>query len=128
MHFRHWRSTRRPVGAGASGIYELGEVKLVLNKYRKHPVSIAVSMALLAAAATAAMASEPTGTPTESADAQGPAQQDVPKTSPKDTEELKEETVTVVGVRASQIRAIEVKRYAPSIQDSISAESIGQLP
>ena len=28
----------------------------------------------------------------------------------------------------SQIRAIEVKRRAPSIQDSISAESIGQLP
>ena len=37
-------------------------------------------------------------------------------------------TVTVIGVRESQIRAIEVKRLAPSIQDSISAESIGQLP
>ena len=37
-------------------------------------------------------------------------------------------TVTVTGVRESQIRAIEVKRLAPSIQDSISAESIGQLP
>ena len=41
-------------------------------------------------------------------------------------DELKE--VTVTGVRESQIRAIEVKRLAPSIQDSISAESIGQLP
>ena len=37
-------------------------------------------------------------------------------------------TVTIVGVRESQERAIEVKRLAPSIQDSISAENIGQLP
>ena len=36
--------------------------------------------------------------------------------------------VIVTGVRQSQIRAIEIKRLAPSIQDSISAESIGQLP
>jgi TonB-dependent receptor len=102
----------------------------VLNVHRKHPVSIAVSMALLAAAATAAMASEQTV---------APAQQDVP-TPPappapdakkaKSDEAAKEadETVTVVGVRQSQIKAIEVKRLADSIQDSISAESIGQLP
>ena len=83
--------------------------------------------------------------PAENAGAQDPAQQDVPTTpapdakkaksgtdstgtdeGPKGAEELKELTVT--GVRASQIRAIEVKRLAPSIQDSISAESIGQLP
>jgi TonB-dependent receptor len=38
------------------------------------------------------------------------------------------ETVTITGVRQSQERAIEVKRLAPSIQDSISAENIGQLP
>src|SRR5581483_5027395 len=104
-------------------------------------------MALLAAAATAAMASEPTGAPAENPGTQGPAQQDVPATAApdankaksrtggagmdegaKDVEQSKEETVTVVGVRASQIRAIEVKRDAPSIQDSITAESIGQLP
>ncbi|HZP66345.1 MAG TPA: TonB-dependent receptor [Rudaea sp.] len=36
--------------------------------------------------------------------------------------------VEVVGVRASQMRAIETKRTAPNIQDSITAESIGQLP
>ena len=119
----------------------------MLNVHRKHPVSIAVSMALLAAAATAAMATEPTGAPAENAGAQSPAQQDISTTpapdvnttksatgatgtdvGPKSAEELKEETVTVVGVRASQIRAIELKRDAPSIQDSISAESIGQLP
>ena len=38
------------------------------------------------------------------------------------------QTITVVGVRESQIRSIELKRLAPDIQDSISAESIGQLP
>ena len=34
------------------------EGKAVSNVYRKHPLSIAISMALLAAAATSAMASE----------------------------------------------------------------------
>ena len=34
----------------------------------------------------------------------------------------------MVGVRASQERAIETKRMAQDIQDSITAESIGQLP
>jgi TonB-dependent receptor len=117
----------------------------VSNVYRKHPLSIAVSMALLAAAATSTMASEGSGTPAENAGAQDSAQQDGPtapspdakqpksgtgSTGPnagaKDSDELTE--ITVTGVRQSQIRAIELKRLAPSIQDSISAESIGQLP
>jgi TonB-dependent receptor len=131
------------MGVGASDIFEL-EVRAVSNVHRKHPVSIAVSMALLAAASSAAMASEQTGTPAANAGAQSPAQQDVPTTATPDTKKAKprsdvagtgqgaskdaEDTVTVVGVRASQIRAIELKRDAPSIQDSISAESIGQLP
>src|SRR5579863_3889838 len=38
------------------------------------------------------------------------------------------QTVTIQGVRQSQERAIELKRLAGSIQDSISAENIGQLP
>jgi len=112
----------------------------VSNVHRKHPVSIAVSMALLAAAATSAMASERTDAPAQNAGAQGPAQQDVPTTPSPDAKKAKSrtdgagtdeealETVTVVGVRESQIRAIELKRLAPNIQDSISAESIGQLP
>jgi TonB-dependent receptor len=102
-------------------------------------------MALLAAAATSSMASEHTSAPAENAGAQDPAQQDAPTIpSPdakkpksgtgsagsdagaKDSDELTE--VTVTGVRESQIRAIELKRLAPNIQDSISAESIGQLP
>ena len=48
------------------------------NVHRKHPVSIAVSMALLAAAATSAMASEGTDAPAQNAGAQSPAQEDVP--------------------------------------------------
>ncbi|MHB8478594.1 MAG: TonB-dependent receptor, partial [Steroidobacteraceae bacterium] len=95
------------------------------NVYRKHPLSIAISMALLAAAATSARASE----------AQDPAQQAGPATPSPDAKKAKPGTlsadelqeVTVTGVRESQIRAIEVKRLAPSIQDSISAESIGQF-
>ena len=87
------------------------------NLYRKHPVSIAVSMALLAAAATSAKAAEPDAAAADTP-AQNPAQPDASEV----------DTVTVYGVRQSQIRAIEVKRKAASIQDSISAESIGQRP
>ena len=92
------------------------------NVYRKHPLSIAISMALLAAAATSGVAAEGSATPTENTGTPGPAQDDKSKAD----DELNE--VTVVGVRQSQIRSIELKRDAPSIQDSISAESIGQLP
>lgn len=96
------------------------------NVYRKHPLSIAISMALLAAAAPSAMAAEPAVAPAENAGAQDSAQQGAPTTpKAKESDELQE--VTVTGVRESQIRALEVKRLAPSIQDSISAESIGQF-
>jgi TonB-dependent receptor len=111
----------------------------VSNVYRKHPLSIAISMALLAAATTSAMASEATSAPAENAGVQDPAQQGGPTTPSPDAKKAKTnngspvsddqlQEVTVTGVRESQIRAIEVKRLAPSIQDSISAESIGQLP
>ncbi|MCJ2184751.1 TonB-dependent receptor [Novosphingobium sp. 1949] len=36
--------------------------------------------------------------------------------------------IIVTGIRASQQRAIETKREAPSVVDSISAEDIGKLP
>jgi len=102
----------------------------VSNVYRKHPLSIAISMVLLAAAAASARAAESASAPAGNAGAQGPAQQDGPTKPASEAgtaaDELME--VTVTGVRQSQIRAIELKRLAPSIQDSISAESIGQLP
>jgi TonB-dependent receptor len=96
-------------------------------------------MALLAAMAASAMASPRTGGPADSPGAPGPTPQDVPTTPTPDANKAtgtgngsndaaQLQTITVVGVRESQIRAIELKRLAPDIQDSISAESIGQLP
>ena len=77
------------------------------NAHRNCAISMAVSLALLGAAARPGMA-EPANTGTATADSL--------------------EEVIITGVRQSQIRAIQVKRDAPSIQDSITAESIGQLP
>jgi TonB-dependent receptor len=102
----------------------------VSNEHRKHPLSLAISMALLAAAATSARA--------QNADAQDAAQQNGPAAPSPDAKKPKTgngiagssddlQEITVTGVRESQMRAIEVKRMAPSIQDSISAESIGQF-
>jgi TonB-dependent receptor len=86
-------------------------------------------MALLAAAAASAMGSERTDAPAENAEAQGPAQSGTGSAATDEGPKKSQlETVTVTGIRVSQERAIELKRLAPSIQDSISAESIGQLP
>src|SRR3569833_2662444 len=95
-------------------LFRIREVRPVSNVHRKHPVSVAVSMALLAAAAASALSQDA---------AEGPAQQGASNKTVVD-----ESTVTVYGVRQSQIKSIEAKRLAPSIMDSISAESIGQLP
>ncbi|MDP9066530.1 MAG: TonB-dependent receptor plug domain-containing protein, partial [Pseudomonadota bacterium] len=77
------------------------------------------------------MASESTNAAAQNAGAQDASTTPLPDTKKGSSgtgnaDELTE--VTVVGVRQSQIRAIELKRLAPNIQDSISAESIGQLP
>ncbi len=105
--------------------------------HRKHPVSIAVSMALLAAMAAAAAAAPATGGQADTPQAQPPSAKDtetLPAPAAKSNasgsadQQTVLSTVTVVGVRASQMRAIDLKRLAPDIQDSISAESIGQLP
>jgi len=116
--------------------------------YRKHPLSFAISMSLLASIATSAMAAPPTTAPAENPDAMtaaaqtdstksGPApdaQQAQDARKPRKGEAAKGDepdtlsVVEVVGVRASQMRAIETKRMAQNIQDSITAESIGQLP
>jgi TonB-dependent receptor len=105
--------------------------------HRRHPLSLAVSMSLLAALATSAVASPRGGTPTDAAGPQAAPAQDTPaaaspaakKAADKATKNaVTLSTVDVVGVRASQMRAIELKRQAPNIQDSITAESIGQLP
>src|SRR5690348_5078602 len=105
------------------------------TKHRRHPLSLAISMSLLAAVATSAMASSPTGAAqVDTSGRQASAPQDAsatPSKAEQDKDARKAVTlsvVEVVGVRASQMRAIELKRTAQDIQDSITAESIGQLP
>jgi TonB-dependent receptor len=112
------------------------------NKHRRHPLSLAISMSLLAAMATSAMASPQTADPGAAPTTQSSAAPDQASTTSSDTTTKQTaaqkardaknattlSTVNVVGVRASQMRAIQVKREAPNIQDSITAESIGQLP
>jgi TonB-dependent receptor len=129
----HFRNRQHAENRDSDDINQ--EVKPVSNVHRKHPVSIAVHLALLAAVATSAMASPHTGAAAENPGPQASTPQDAVTTpSPpakKDdaaTTPAELSTVTVVGVRASQERAIELKRLAPNIRDSISAESIGQLP
>ena len=123
------------------------KAKPVSHEHRRHPVAIAVSAALLAAAATAtpSLAAERAGAPPQDVGAGDAVQQGVSTPAPADAKKAKAagdaagpeqgpvkagdlEEVVVVGVRQSQMRSIEFKREAPSIVDSISAESIGQLP
>src|SRR5690348_11759316 len=106
--------------------------------HRRSPLSLAISASLFAVAAAAAAAaaspqsgSQSTQTTTQSAPASDPSQAAKDKTSgktPQSGDVTTLSVITVVGVRASQMRAIELKRDADNIQDSITAESIGKLP
>ncbi|HEX5951558.1 MAG TPA: TonB-dependent receptor plug domain-containing protein, partial [Rhodanobacteraceae bacterium] len=108
--------------------------------HRKRSLSVAVSAALFAAFATSAAAAPQAGTSANDPSAQATTTQAAPASdqaqarTPRTGSTAENETpatlsvVNVVGVRASQMRAIELKRIAPNIQDSITAESIGQLP
>lgn len=92
------------------------------------PLSLAIAAALLALTVTAtpALAGAPQTAPDQS---QTPATS--ADTNPGDTPQnqaTKLEGLVVQGVLRSQMRSIELKRTAPSIQDSISAENIDQLP
>ncbi|WP_426663784.1 TonB-dependent receptor [Rhodanobacter aciditrophus] len=100
--------------------------------YRKHPLSFAITVSLLAAVSTSAAASPfaTTQTDSQATQAQAPGTK---KASAKDKSAAAKDAVTlatvnVSGVRASQMRAIDIKREAPNIQDSITAENIGALP
>jgi TonB-dependent receptor len=103
--------------------------------YRKHPLSFAITMSLFAAIATSAVADQPDTADAKSATAEAAAPPDASQKPADGTRPTKKgddadtlSVVEVVGVRASQERAIETKRMAQDIQDSITAESIGQLP
>jgi TonB-dependent receptor len=108
--------------------------------YRKHPLAFAISMSLLTAMATSAIADSADKPDAQNAATQSAAAPDSTQNQPDEKKRVKKgdvaksdeantlSVVEVVGVRASQMRAIELKRLAPDIQDSITAESIGQLP
>lgn len=117
--------------------------------HRKHPLSVAISMSLFAVVATSAMAAPAADTQTGTAATQTGTSQDASAASSHGVAGAQSgkaaaggamaagqankpavtlSGVNVVGVRASQMHAIELKRMAPDIQDSITAEGIGQLP
>jgi len=108
--------------------------------HRKHPLSFAISMSLFAAVTTSAMASPRPGAQADKPGAQAAAPQDAQAAPAPNAKKAKASdatakknaitlsTVNVSGVRASQMRAIDLKRTAPDIQDSITAENIGALP
>jgi TonB-dependent receptor len=110
--------------------------------HRKHPLSFAITMSLFAVVSTSVAVS-----PFADAQTASPATQDTtvqtapaPATSPgarkadakaksnAEKSAVTLSTVAVSGVRASQMRAIDLKRDAANIQDSITAENIGALP
>ena len=103
---------------------------------RKHPLSCAIAFSLMAVMATSVAA-----TPQEAPSGSSPTSQDTAQAqqaaeggTAQPPEKKKGEktatlgTIQVVGVRASEMRAVELKRTAVDIQDSISAVDIGQLP
>ncbi|HJU27401.1 MAG TPA: TonB-dependent receptor plug domain-containing protein, partial [Rhodanobacteraceae bacterium] len=103
--------------------------------HRRKSLSLAISASLFAVAAASVAASpqnagQSTQTTTQSAPASEPSQPKKQKaqTGNPDDNVTTLSVIKVTGVRASQMRAIELKRDAPDIQDSITAESIGQLP
>ena len=112
---------------------------------RKHPLSFAVTMSLFAVVSTTSAAStfayaqadgQTAQTTAQAAPAPAPAPPS-PNTKKDDAKKADDaakknattlSTVSVSGVRASQEHAIDLKRDAPNIQDSITAENIGALP
>jgi len=110
--------------------------------FRKHPLSFAITVSLIAAVSTSATASTFADAQVDSPAPQSSAAQTTPapagdakkadgkKSDVTDAQKNAQtlSTVSVSGVRASQMRAIDLKRDAANIQDSITAENIGALP
>lgn len=79
-----------------------------------------IRASLFGAASVAALVAAPAYAQDQAAGAQGP--------SVNAAEQEQTDDIVVTGIRASQARAIEVKRNADSIVDAISAQDIGKLP
>jgi TonB-dependent receptor len=107
---------------------------------RKHPLSFGITLSLFAIVSTSAAASpfadQQTGgqagttqtTPATSPSSPNAKKSDAKANSDAEKNAITLATVAVSGVRASQMRAIDLKRQAANIQDSITAENIGALP
>ncbi|MGN6322808.1 MAG: TonB-dependent receptor [Dyella sp.] len=107
---------------------------------RKHPLSFGITLSLFAIVSTSAAASpfadQQTGgqagtaqtTPAPSPSSPSAKKPDAKANSDAEKNAITLATVAVSGVRASQMRAIDLKRQAANIQDSITAENIGALP
>lgn len=103
---------------------------------RKHPLSFAITVSLFAVVSTSAAASTFFDAQQDGQSAQStttPAAPPAPNAKKADASDASKSAtnlsaVNVTGVRASQMRAIDVKRDAANIQDSITAENIGALP
>lgn len=100
-------------------------------KFRRNLLSASIAATfLLAGVASAQEAATPTAVaaPQDAAATAPPAQD---KKARNDTSQSKIQTlnaVVVTGIARSQDQDIALKRYAPQIQDSITAQDIGQLP
>jgi len=108
--------------------------------HRRSSLSLAISASLFAVAAASTAAPPQSGgqtggqsaqtmtQPAPASDQQQPAKDKTDGKTPQSDDLTTLSVINVVGVRASQMRAIELKRDADNIQDSITAESIGKLP
>ncbi|MGC1547634.1 MAG: TonB-dependent receptor plug domain-containing protein, partial [Rhodanobacter sp.] len=119
--------------------------------FRKHPLSFAITVSMFAAVSTTSAASTFVDVQTDGQTAQTSTAQTAPAPAPSSPDAKKADakakkgdakansndakkdavtlsTVAVSGVRSSQEHAINLKRDAANIQDSITAENIGALP
>src|SRR5690625_1288776 len=96
--------------------------------YRRTALSTSIVAALMFAGSTFAFAGEAQAPQAPASGQQSSATDSNSQSDSAQENAAKLKTITVKGVVGSQMRSIQLKRYAPSIQDSISAENIGQLP
>ncbi|MGH8190419.1 MAG: TonB-dependent receptor plug domain-containing protein, partial [Rhodanobacteraceae bacterium] len=111
------------------------------HRFHAKPLAVAIATALCLGIAAGARANDSAAVAlgTEAVPA---AQNDTQTTPPTNTSETKKKkpltnaqkkaqelaTIQVTGIAASQQRDLILKRYAPQIEDSITAQNIGQLP
>lgn len=99
------------------------------QNHRMRPLSIAIASSLFALAVTTSpVLAHEASTGQQSASAQSATQKNAAPDAKHKIKATQLKAVEVQGVRGSQMRSVQLKRDAPSIQDSISAEDIGKLP